>query len=70
MEDNTKHEFFKMVDSVPVHPLVAWARDEIVRLENLLAVKEHKLDLAKDRHVSDKQKLEEKADPPRRKSGG
>jgi|PlaIllAssembly_1097288.scaffolds.fasta_scaffold179733_2 hypothetical protein len=28
--------FFLMVDGTPVHPLVSWARDEIVRLENLL----------------------------------
>jgi hypothetical protein len=32
-----KEEFFKMVDSIPVDPLVSWARDEIVRLEALLA---------------------------------
>jgi len=56
---DTREEFFKMVDQTSVHPLVGWARDEIVRLENQLATKEHKLDLAKTRHASDKNKLEE-----------
>lgn len=40
MEGDLRKLFFLMVDENPVHPLVGWARDEIVRLESLLAEKE------------------------------
>jgi hypothetical protein len=33
----SREMFFMLVDQNPVHPLVAWARDEIVRLEAQLA---------------------------------
>jgi len=61
-----REQFFKMVDGTPVHPLVGWARDEIVRLEKLVGVKDHKLDLAKERHTADKEKLEEAEHPAKK----
>jgi len=56
--------FFLMVDGTPVHPLVAWARDEIVRLETILnaqAVAEAKA-AAKHKPI--------KIEPQHAKSGG